>query len=672
VAWGSAIQRLEKGVGGLVARRCVPQRQGAESLKLLVDKKAVESFIQYCEEAQPNLDSKSGAEVDSVLAFQADCKVADYKGVLPIRNFHRFEKAALDKLVGNHKTPGELPLAIMLISAFDHGRAYHRDAKITEFIRRENVRTLVVEGATSLSGLLETALALADKYGKKGKIDELVIGGHGAPSKMELTGANDFGESATSGKAMYGRRTQEALEVDGKSGEWTPESEKLVRALLGRMADDGRVVLKACLVGANQVTGPLSDNPEEAQQQIQEEIRRHPSLLTKLQATAEEMNFKGLVLGSNASTRDPGLVDKQGRANLTSDNDEHLTAPKDVYAEKGKEPEGVMRAIVETWGSDRKKCWTALETRLSQNPEADWNAFVIHALCQLVHDHFDEAQTILELSRAAQPLTHLGVPYLCAPGEIAGKLPAKLAKPIYDLLFASAGIKWGAHAFLAILQAYPEVDSAEMLVTLTMAMVKWDQLCLGRNRQILDLSRLDGNVEALMGGELSLGQLMIALAFVEARGKAAPPACLKLLSLQLDEDKRFKAELKKPLTGGNERALLMALGVIETADESGEKTANVDTQHSGINDFFVEARTLVGVTFGITKTKVYEKPGEDAKVVEEVSAGTTLDIIGAPVPTTKGKLFGGTSSQSWWAVELPGKHGKFTGFVRAEHLKKVG
>jgi len=202
--WGEALLKLETapGLGGPVISQIIPQGDGRAFLGFLVAQKAVDTFIQYIAEIKPILDARNGDEIRSFVATFG--KVQDwlaFQGALPtVRNLHRFEHRTLERLAVCAGAPrGDLPLTVILQSAFDHSGSFHHDEKLFDVVQRQDRIAVVVEGAGTLADFAGHAETLAHRYKHDGKIDELLISGHGSFDAIELAGDKLPGQVAKHG-----------------------------------------------------------------------------------------------------------------------------------------------------------------------------------------------------------------------------------------------------------------------------------------------------------------------------------------------------------------------------------------------------------------------------------------------------------------------------------------
>jgi hypothetical protein len=280
--WGRAIQAMErsKDLGGAIINKIIPQEEGRQYLAYLVTNNAVQDFITYVELVHPILDATNGAEILSFVELKKETTdFAKLKGDLPtIRNLHRFELRTL-KALATHSlaAKGDLPLTVILQSAFDHNGAFHRDAKMYDVVNRPNNVTLCVEGDGTLASFASQAEVIAKRYKNDGKIDQLMISGHGNYNSVELAGSKKqgaFEREKTEDVAMIGfgdRLLKALIEV--------PNSTRLLHAVL--------------IQGNIKDKSPLEVAPFAATQRINDACGEDKSLAPKIIELLDSFDTKG-------------------------------------------------------------------------------------------------------------------------------------------------------------------------------------------------------------------------------------------------------------------------------------------------------------------------------------------------------------------------------------------
>jgi hypothetical protein len=192
---GAAVRKLEAMPGPGVAHTIFKQTDGSDSLGDLIASGHLDDFIAYCRRAHPLLEAP-GSEIDSYIALRAEgADPLSYLGKLPdVRNFHRFEKAALDAAVLNRRyTKKDKPLFLILHSNFDHNGAFHRDPNLTAVFTDARHLALLIEGKETLDEISSELGPLAHKYGKGDVISQVMMAGHGNSNVILLAGKLETG-----------------------------------------------------------------------------------------------------------------------------------------------------------------------------------------------------------------------------------------------------------------------------------------------------------------------------------------------------------------------------------------------------------------------------------------------------------------------------------------------
>ncbi|MCG8697893.1 MAG: DUF4157 domain-containing protein, partial [Bacteroidales bacterium] len=296
--------------------------------------------------------------------YPLDYDKTDLKG--SIRNYHRFEKSALDKLDANMKdTSKAKPLTLILHSAIDRNGAFIRDKKLTALINNNNLHVIMIEGFETLSEYKNQIQPLAEKYGRNNKIDQVMFAGHGNSRSLQLggkIGGNQYGEIQEINDGIDLDNNMEASmeifdEVLDNMNHATDEIEEPHR----------RILFNACLTNSNQLP-PYSikvmregrvaseivldlETKENWRNHYREWLSNNKNLVNTVIAMAREKNVNlEKVVGSVASHGTLDMFDANNNLELLSTYDPHLTSENRLnYVKKGKDPEGVIRVIHELW-----------------------------------------------------------------------------------------------------------------------------------------------------------------------------------------------------------------------------------------------------------------------------------------------------------------------------------
>lgn len=687
-SWGEALGKLlaAPGLGGLVIQKVIKQHSGRQNLKDLVDKGAVDDFIAYVALVKPNLDADTGREIVSYLAFRDEgCNAATYKAQIPtIRNLHRFSKADLDGLVTNQAAPkGDFPLTIIIQSGFDHNGAFHRDPNLTAVITRANNVTLVLEGESSLAAFSSQLEPLAKKYKNDGKIDQVMINGHGNAKLMESAGENGTG-TTSSGDTVYGRTRNEPLTVDQRHPKpLRDKTDAFFKELIKNMKDDpaSRIVLNACLTASNSVDTPLrTDTPEHTQEDIRNAIAANPSLATALDKKATDMGKGNIdVRGSNASFGQIGLLDGSDKIDLISARDPKLTASKLEYAKEGTEPTGALRAALEAWGTNRKDAIDAIKWRLANRTGLDWSEVVIRSLYKVIVTEPDNGALINELTTAASALGHLPNKAECTVAGLRGKVPATRMNAVFTELetatiWPMADFQYMPAVVYQVWMAQDGAKKAKLIQHLT-----GSTLTTQSAASCIDL----GHVTPLLDGTLlptpapspaPRGPTLLALLFLVRQGAGAPAAAKQYLVSVAAGGQSFPASagIAAILKGATERDVLEDAGIVKpsppvatttTTTSASAPENNLAPRHEADNQLLVESVTLRGTAS--SAVDALDAPGGAKQGT--IAKGTKLHIIGKAKGTKKRTILPDIPNTEYFAVEHS-MGGFFTVFVEASSI----
>jgi hypothetical protein len=660
---GAAVAKLETMPGPGVSHAIFKQTD-ADSLGNLVDSGHLDDFIAYCRRCHPLLEAP-GAEIDSYLALRAEgADPISYSSRLPnVRNFHRFEKAALDALVLNRRhTAKDRPLFLVLHSNFDHNGAFHRDPNLTAVITDARHLTLLIEGKETLDEISSELAPLANRYGQGNQISQVMFAGHGNSNVIQMAGTMDSA-ALNAGSAPEG--AERGKDINSAPGQ-TAETDKLMHELLAHMATDGsaRIVLNGCLTASNSVNAPLDPDPAAAARQVQAAIAAEPSLTTYLGQAAAASNVS--VKGANASFGQVGLMDPSGNLDIVAAGgaDPQLTAAKIDYIRGGTEPQGALRAVLEVWAADRvatppgTSALDAVRNRLlTEAATPEWDARIIRTLYTIVGANPDNAELIRLLGNCAGDMSELKHAEQCRVAALAS-VPAAHAATIFNGVTPTTLWASEARIPLVILQRWLHEDATKKLAFLTQ--LGGAAFTCSTAREFVDIPRLGAKLGELIpvadAPRASTGQLKLSLLGV-ARG--APDAtCRDFLRAVVGASPGFAPALGVDgLLGGmsTQADVEIAIGVrgpAATPPSGGSATPpnNVDLDGDGVNDFRIEPMTRRGAVTA-SRLHVRRRPDIGSDSLDMLARGTRVNLIG--------------TSGDWYAVE----HRPGTAFVHHDWVE---
>jgi len=627
INWGDAIAKLNITPGTVVMKRIVNQEAFE---KLMGVAGGVDKMIDYVKTCNPVLHAEDGAEVDSIADMISDG--IDYKAMnkaLPeIRSYHRFEKAALDQLVINKGVKGNAkPFTLILHSALDHNGAFHRDAELTKLIVHPTNFTLMIEGAKTLGAVAGDVEKLAKKYGKGGKIDQVMIAGHGNSESIELAGDVQVkgNKLDTTDNALYG-----GGDVD---------SDKVFDQIIKYMdpkSPNHRVVFNACLTNSNDVpASAVTKSSAASQQEVRKYIRNNPSITTYLKTKKPQLDVRG----ANGSIYTVELVEASGAITIKDADDPMAMGTKLEYVELGTEAGGVLRAVVESYAHNKGKCIKAMKKRLAAPKGNIQHKKTVHILFTIITAA--KAGVLKLAASLVNPAEH--VPGLVQEAECRVehvKAPKTPAAHITQILgYMVTNVNWSnmPRVPLVMHQAMLAHRGAAVKDVLTVA--GDTKLDCQTAEDYVDFSVTKPYLAAMMaksGATLSRGKQLLALLSV-ASGNT-DPACEKLLKTLVKKagGKRLPATTSALLAGAiSEDQILVKLGVKRAVRKAGSKApvkgpdpdANVDLDNDGTNETYVEPMSAKATLLGPVPTDVFKTP-KAAVTIKTLATPKDVMIVG--------------------------------------------
>lgn len=408
VRLGTTIRELEARLPRADLHRGLGQNDEAKAeLNLLATSGLAARMGDYFRRAHAYLEADNGSDSESYRGMVGSNDPLGYLGrVRDVRNFHRFQPALLNQLITNQRDRSRRrPLVVILHTSTDHNGAFHQDAGLTAVVTHALNLTLMIEGATTIEAAGGRITALARAYGQRGRIQQVMLAGHGGPTSIELAGRPDAAQSLDSSGApgSAGRR----------------RTERFLRQMVAVMAPgpDAHIVLNACLTAAEPVSDSLPANPALARAAILHRLTTDPSIATLIRNTAGGRSVEGNVASVGAGTY---IDTATGVLHQTVPGDEAATSgnPAD-YVEKGHEPEGAARSLVVLWARDSAAATAAMKARRG-HAFTSWGDRVTSAIFDVFESTSDIAALSRIAERSARGLSEFGNPSHQTPGEIGG------------------------------------------------------------------------------------------------------------------------------------------------------------------------------------------------------------------------------------------------------------
>lgn len=393
--WGEAIKKLKAAFPEYVLSKAMNER----AFKLLITGKIVDDVISYYTTAsqKPVFQAEAGRDfiayynlrkAEGKDPLQYDATVLSGK----IRNYHRFEKAALDQLVINFGDKSKTkPLTVILHTAIDHNGAFHRDSKLTALIKNGNINAILIEGGETLASYQNQIAPLAQAYGMHGKIDQVMFAGHGGSRVIEMAGTVEqdtkTGKLKEKGEAIDLKHDK--VKADAFFEEVLKNMEhKYAKGFVGKKAPqqkNRRILFNACLTNSHAVEYAKLGDTAKAKKEIKKFIKNNQSLASYLGDKAKSEGYNVTSLGANASIGQVDLSNSKGQLDMVSTADPKVTASKLEYAEHGREPLGTMRAALETWALDEANLLAAIGRR-ANGTSTKWDDALIEEMYKTTLD----------------------------------------------------------------------------------------------------------------------------------------------------------------------------------------------------------------------------------------------------------------------------------------------
>jgi len=619
----------------------------------------VDDVIRYHRDASqtPTFQATEGMDFDSFISFNREngrnplfYESTALRG--RIRNFHRFQKRALDKLVDNYgDTSKSKPLTLILHSALDHNGAFHRDAHLTAVITAHTSRmlTLMIEGFEHLSDYQSRVGPLATTYGQNNLIDQVMFAGHGNAQIIQMAGS--IRQDQDPSRAGHIEEVDEAIRVNSNdpalNDAATMSLLREVRSFManpangtGGMSPHNRVVFNACLTGSNRVADAVTagDVPG-AQTEITEFIRTHPSLSMFMQ----QLGGPSLQsVGANGSFGSVGLVDRTGQLDILSDDDRELTASKLRYTEFGTEPTGAVRAALESWASDAGATRLAMERRVARTANG-WDAILIKKAYQIIiaqymtdAEHFRLVGEAVELlsEMKFESIAHVGNQTLQAFQGMDGLgINTDAGNLIDAVLHTAEGHDPGVT--LALLQVWMTVDATKQADFMSSVGSRTcNQMVVYVDIAFLESKGLMNTL--LTGAATDAAKLRLALLGILGDNDNAA-ARTYLNSLLQGNHFRAGTNVAAALGGATtELAVLTKLGAFVAP--GAPQMANIHTDGAAHNTVFVERLNTPGTISNPYGAPVREAPDGSAAELAWLNENDPVAIVG--------------STGNWYAIDF--------------------
>jgi hypothetical protein len=557
---------------------------------------------------------------------------------------------------------------------------------------------LMVEGLASLSACQGEIAPLAQGYGQDGKLDQVMIAGHGSSKSMELAGTA-FADTDEDGLPTMTQKG-EGLDLrpnDDAALDKRDETKAFFDEIIANMAEEPRwpwdrettrrVVFNACLTGSNSIKiTPIDQGGAPYEDQIKDSLANTPGLATSFKQQADAAGKDIDSLGANGSfgqielmhamfrlpmpateVDDAGnltpklddagvpVIDSipipDGVMDLGSAGDPALTAPKMEYLEKGADPTGVMLALLEVWTkpAGASTPWQVAADKRIAAADGEWKNVQIKTLLTLVRAKYnDNPPAIKKLIQVASWTEHLD------SGAEARPWIAKAIAEHPDGAEILAGLETGdVEFFTRVVLLHAKAifgHGGELLDELDDG---WTATAVS---EFVDAKLLadKGVLAPLLAPTSTPRQGQIVLAAVDVFKSGGTAESKAFFTHLLAGASQFPAGLKigEKLGNKTEDDLLKKLGVVHAV--AGAETGNVNLDGDRKNEQYLEPVNLPGIVTA-SSLHVRRRPDRGSRSIGELTAGASVFVVGR--------------SDEWLAIDFRDDdgHGRIA-FVHGDHV----
>jgi hypothetical protein len=700
--WGKWVIKLSDALTGPLVKAVIPEEVFRA---LIADEAIAQRFLDYVAACKPILETPEGAEAESFIKFDKEGgKYTDYNVALPeVRNYHKFKKAALDQVKTNKgDTSKSKPLTLVLHSFLDHNGAFHRHPHVNAVLVNANLLSLLYENLAQpkLEALKGELTNVAKKYGPGDKITQVMFAGHGNYNIINMSGTIEVKDD----KAVEKDKSYLLLDPNYTAFADTVKLwDEFFKELKKNMGgfDSGvtkfepAVLLRACLTNSNSVENKeikdrvrknygvnlddITVKPKDHQDKIKKEVVDYINERGSLTAQIESRHAKGAfkVLGANASisSASVGAVKPSGELGFVSASDPKVGGTKLEYVEEGKEPLGVMRAVVQSWAADEVSTKTAMTNRLLV-PAVDWTDRLILILFNLATNQLkgDLLQVNLLTKTASNLYEAVGVDAHRRVKEFDGDtIMATYPTELIGGMLGAADLPDPEKVKLVLYEYWMALDASKSKNFLeALGDASFNR---AKAKDYVDFNKVGPAVSSLMDnsdGSAQAGKRLLAVLDV-FHSKTPDPKSVKLIKdAATGNGGRLPVNISGILGGFSENDMLAKVGlppaVVLPPPMMGamgvvvppSKVDNVDTNGDGTNDAYVAPMTPILKEY--TGLHIF---GRAKRVMSEPREGSTklADAYEVLVVGEVKDLKTGVS-KDWYAVRIDGK----LGYVQTRNL----
>lgn len=513
----------------------------------LVTTGGIEHFERYLRTCKISGASFGVDDMAAYRRFTKDGKdPCRFVGQLPhFRNYHRMSAPALTALAANWQDRSKRrPVRLLILPWGDHNGVFMRNPNIEALVLDQTHVTLALEAESSLEAISSHAGAIAEQFGPKGQIEQVIVFGHAHPTRL----LGLVGSEPDPGNKAKGPKNQTDLSVyDPRERAVT---EKFFRELVSHVgadqADKAQIMLWACHSDGSH---PLekeeldASTNRAARGSTSDVLAKRGNLTDSLQRSVRQSGKPVEVLGYQtfASSNDR-ILGANGHLSPVRLMDPAATTGHYGYIRAGRDPVDLVGALRMAW-THRAELQVAIGHRL-RTPQATEMEPLVRAMLTLALA-VEEPSVLLILQTIAN-LTLPGMTVAPHPTDF----PASWTRPLYDALARTPSWKqpWTR---VRALQAYASFDASHDAPLLDeIARTAPDDLRWHITPDV------DSALPRLLKGSASTAApaaVKLALAVlvhgVFDMGTRTPPAVLEFLRPSLDAQDHFTLDVKPYLPG---------------------------------------------------------------------------------------------------------------------------
>ncbi len=644
---GTAMRDLALFVPAPVMRVVIPE----SGLAYLVANAKVPELRSYYTLFSPTLEHPAEWPYVQALLTATVAPRSTLKGW--IADLHIFSPATLTRLVTNVADFSRShPVLLVLFSATDWNSALLQAADMESAALNANNLALVVQGTPNLGALTTKVTDVANRYGEQdviswipfqrgpGRLGQVVIAGHGSDTSVEM---------AISGTAPINSGDQNVSfsgeSIDSATN--TANTQALIDTLLRRMDPAAaRIVFAGCLVGSHEFPASLNlSNLATAASTLRTHLASNANLRDFVQARMAALGVSGVVQAARGSTPFDTLdVTAGGTAQLDLSWDPDIGGSPEAYVQSGAEPEGSLRAVLETYADTRFGPTTTtgwMRTRVTALAgETQWYKTQTRSAFQVALPAAGDVDPaiVLDLSHRVEPWLLTGWASSTNVGNLAGAVHAGEETTVFGGMLAS---EFAAEDHMAVAVQEAWMSSVASHVPTFAAALDATPLERSGLRPLLDRAIVDPNLATLLAisGSPTRGQMVLALTIAVEDGPPMPTDVRTFLRTAAGgvATGSFPAVLNVTslIDGADELSILRDVGLAPgTPASSGSSSsgtapdrANIDLNRDSTNERFV---TISRRTASVTASGLYirPRPAQSATDIGKLVLGDVVRVMG--------------------------------------------